>query len=204
LGRNNKRKRVALAMDDQAGGYSGSESYKYVDPILYSKAHELLVISPYIGMGYAKRLVAIGRKKKVMVVTSTYSQPVANYIRHHSRYLLYGYLKALVLLVVGALIAVYFSFYLIAVAALGMDLLFGLAALLSYKLSKNSKIEIRTSYDKFVHEKAYISDAIAAVGSANLTYNGMHKNVERVEVITDHSRIAHLRTHFLDLWKTCR
>jgi phosphatidylserine/phosphatidylglycerophosphate/cardiolipin synthase-like enzyme len=191
-------------MDDQEGGHSGFQSYKYVDPILQCRARELLVISPYIGMGYAKRLVAIGRKKKVMVITSTYSQPVANYMRHHSRYLLYGYLKALVLLVAGALIAVYFSFYLLAIVALGIDFLFSLVALLMYRLSKNSRIEVRTAYERFVHEKAYISDAVAAVGSANLTYSGMHKNVERVEVITDPARIADLRTHFLDLWKTCR
>jgi phosphatidylserine/phosphatidylglycerophosphate/cardiolipin synthase-like enzyme len=191
-------------MDVQAGGYSGSESYKYVEPILYDRGGELLVVSPYIGMGYAKRLVALGKRKKVRVVTSRYSQQVCEYIQHHSRHLLYGYIKAFAILAMAAFVAAYFSLYLIAgIAVAGMALV-SLVALLMYSLSRSSNIEVRVSYDRFVHEKAYISGGAAAVGSANLTYNGMHKNVERVEVITDPERVARLRTHFFDLWKSSR
>ncbi len=50
-------------MDVQAGGYSGFESYRYVEPILKDSAGELLVISPYIGMGYAKMLVGLEKRK---------------------------------------------------------------------------------------------------------------------------------------------
>ena len=190
-------------MDDKAKGYSGSESYRYVEPILRDSSRELLVISPYIGMGYARMLVKLGRRKRVRVITSSYSEPVREYIGHHSRYLLYGYLKAIVVFIAAAFVAAYFSIYLISGAALALAGLLGLVAAATHRLG-GSDIQIRTSYDRFVHEKAYISGAAAAVGSANLTYNGMRKNIERVEVITDRERIGSLRIHFLDLWEASR
>lgn len=189
---------------DQAGGYSGSESYRYVEPILKDSAEELLVISPYIGMGYARMLVKLGKRKSVKVVTSAYSEQVRNFIINRSRLVLYGYAKAAALFLIAALVSIYFSFYQVAAGAMALALLVILIALVVYKHSKNSHIEVRTSYDKFVHEKAYISETVAAVGSANLTYSGMRKNVERVEVITDHERIGVLRSHFFDLWKASR
>jgi phosphatidylserine/phosphatidylglycerophosphate/cardiolipin synthase-like enzyme len=191
-------------MDAQAGGYSGSESYRYVEPILRDSSRELLVISPYIGMGYAKMLVGLGRRKRVRVITSKYSETVRGYIGRRSRYLLYGYARAAAIFVVGAIASAYFSFYQISLGALALAGITVLAAMVAYRLSKNSDIEIRTSYDRFVHEKAYISRDAAAVGSANLTYSGMRKNVERVEVITDPARIGVLRDHFFDLWKASR
>lgn len=187
--------------DLEAGGYSGSESYRYVEPILFSREAELLVISPYIGMGYAKKLVKLGKRKRIRVITSKYSEEVRGYIMKHSRYLLYGYAKAAVVIGIGGGVATYFSFYSLAAYAVAASVGVALLGLLNYMVSKSSDIQIRTSYNRFVHEKAYISGATAAVGSANLTYNGLKKNVERVEVITDPKRVASLRSHFFDLWK---
>lgn len=189
--------------DLRVGGYSGSESYKYVEPILLDGGRELLVISPYIGISYAKRLVALGRRKRVRVLTSASSEVVSDYIRHRSRHALYGYLKAAVILGAGAFVSFYFSFYMVAGLALAVAALVLLASLVAYRHSRSSDVDVRISYERFVHEKAYISDSVAAVGSANLTYSGMHKNVERVEIITDPSRVARLRAHFFDLWKSC-
>ncbi|MDE1865924.1 MAG: hypothetical protein KGH94_04790 [Candidatus Micrarchaeota archaeon] len=188
-------------MDDRAGGYSGSDSYRHVEPLLFDRGKELLIISPYIGMRYARKLVGIGRRKRIKIVTSRYSQDVVAYIRRHSRYLLYGYAKAVSLLAIGAFVSAYFSFYAIAIfAAAGAALISGMGYVM-YRLSRNSQIEARISYRRFVHEKAYISDCAAVVGSANLTYSGLHKNVERVEIITDQDRIEGLRTHFFEIWE---
>ncbi len=191
-------------MDVQAGGYSGSESYRYVEPILKDSSRELLVISPYIGMGYARMLVKLGKRKRVRVITSAYSERVRDYVIHRSRHILYGYAKPIVLFLAAAFVSAYFSIYLAALAALALAGLLALAALAAWKFSENSNVEVRTSYDRFVHEKAYISQGVAAVGSANLTYSGMRKNVERVEVITDGRKIDVLRGHFFDVWKGCR
>ena len=38
------------------------------------------------------------------------------------------------------------------------------------------------------------------MGSANLTYSGMHKNIEHIEVIKEGDRIAELEKHFRQLW----
>ncbi len=190
-------------MDAGAGGYSGSESYRYVEPILKDSAGELLVISPYIGMGYAKMLVSLGKRKRVRVITSSYSEPVKDYISHRSRHLLYGYVKVILLFAIAAAVSVYFGLYAFAMASAAVGAVLLLIALALHRFSRNSDIEIRISYDKFVHEKAYISRDAAAVGSANLTYSGMRKNVERVEVIKDSARIEGIRRHFFDLWENC-
>lgn len=191
-------------MDVQAGGYSGSESYKYIEPILRDQSGELLVITPYMSMGYAKMLVGLGKRKQVRVITSSASEQVASFIRHRSKYIVYGYLGPIALFIFAAVIAMYFSFYQIGLGALGLAGLVALIALIRYRISKNSDIEVRIYQDRFVHEKAYISHEAAAVGSANLTFSGMRKNVERVEIITDPSRIRTLRDHFFDLWKGCK
>ena len=191
-------------MDIQAGGHAGSESYKYVEPILKDPSAELLVISPYMSMGYAKMLVGLGKRKRVRVITSQYSERVSDYISHRSKYVLYGYAKACLAFLIAAFVSLYFSIYLAGFAALALLGLSALVAFIRYKLSKNSDIEIGISYDKFIHEKAYISQSAAAIGSANLTYSGLRKNVERVEVITDPERIKSLRSHFFDLWKACK
>ncbi len=75
--------------------------------------------------------------------------------------------------------------------------------LLAYRKYKktDSNLKVKVAKGKFVHEKVYIGNDIAIVGSANLTYNGMHKNVEHIDVIKDDARIRQLREHFESLWR---
>jgi phosphatidylserine/phosphatidylglycerophosphate/cardiolipin synthase-like enzyme len=49
--------------------------------------------------------------------------------------------------------------------------------------------------------KLYIVDEeVALAGSANLTYSGMNRNIERLEVKTSTSEIGQEIEAFLDLW----
>ena len=66
------------------------------------------------------------------------------------------------------------------------------------KIAKN--ITVKTTGEDFVHEKLYISDTVAIVGSANLTYAGMHKNVEHIQMVDDKNEITELKEHFNSLW----
>jgi phosphatidylserine/phosphatidylglycerophosphate/cardiolipin synthase-like enzyme len=78
-----------------------------------------------------------------------------------------------------------------------------LAALLAhhfYKKRDSGNLEVRFCTNVFVHEKLYIGNDKAITGSANLTYNGLHKNIEHIEVINSIERIGKLKSHFNDLW----
>jgi len=68
-------------------------------------------------------------------------------------------------------------------------------------LPRHRNIAIKIVTDRFVHEKMYISESSAIVGSANLTYSGTHKNVEHIEIIRDNKRIKEMDNHFDGLWK---
>ena len=67
---------------------------------------------------------------------------------------------------------------------------------------KGSRIEFRKPKG-FVHSKFYIGENGAIQGSANLTYNGMHKNVENISIIRDQEGIEKLRKEFYKLWDSC-
>ena len=62
-------------------------------------------------------------------------------------------------------------------------------------------LSVRVVEGKLVHAKLYIVDEqVALVGSANLTYSGMNRNIERLEVKTSTSEIEQEMDAFLDLW----
>ena len=52
----------------------------------------------------------------------------------------------------------------------------------------------------FVHAKMYISGQMAMIGSANLTYSGMHRNIEHMSVIRSSREIGRLASQFWELW----
>ena len=64
---------------------------------------------------------------------------------------------------------------------------------------KGSKVELRKPKG-FVHAKFYIGDNEAIQGSANLTYNGMHKNLENISIIRNERDIEKLRKEFYKIW----
>ena len=55
---------------------------------------------------------------------------------------------------------------------------------------------------KFVHAKMYIGDAEAIRGSANLTFKGMHKNIEHIELTSDPVQIKELEKQFWRIWSS--
>lgn len=59
---------------------------------------------------------------------------------------------------------------------------------------------VKLSGDTFIHEKVYLCEGRAITGSANLTYSGLHRNLEHVEVIVARDRLEGLAAHFGGLW----
>ena len=73
-------------------------------------------------------------------------------------------------------------------------------AILLWLKGPRSNLRLKVVTDKFIHEKLYISDDNAIVGSANLTYAGMHKNIEHIELINEQDKVNQLSEHFDELW----
>jgi hypothetical protein len=62
-------------------------------------------------------------------------------------------------------------------------------------------VKVTTSASQFVHAKLYIVDKrVAFVGSANLTYSGMNRDGERVEVKTEPSEVQQEMQAFEHFW----
>ncbi len=184
---------------DRNESYSGDSSYRYVDKLIKNNDRELMIVSPYISDYYIRMLLRKGNKQ-IRIITSNSSTSykgtsINKYIMGGTK----GYVKATIFFLLLDLISIYlkFSYTTIILSAIVMVLLI----LAIRKFAKyGSNIKVKVSKGKFIHEKLYIGREIAIVGSANLTYNGMHRNLEHIDVIRDRERIDGLKEHFEQLW----
>lgn len=188
--------------DLEAESYSGESSYKYVDDLLKNGDQELMIVSPYISNYYTRLLIKLSAKKRIRVVTSDtslgYKDSLLNDLMGQS---INGYLKGIALFFFLDLISIYLQFNYTTVA---LSMIVLILAVLAYRKREktNSNLQVKVTGKKFVHEKLYIASNMAIVGSANLTYNGMHKNVEHIEIIRGDEKITGLKKHFEELWKS--
>ncbi|MGC8651778.1 MAG: phospholipase D-like domain-containing protein [Candidatus Micrarchaeia archaeon] len=186
-------------MRDTQEQYSGSESFRYVDRLLGGNDKELLIISPYISDYYAHKLSKI-RKKRIRIITSEGSLAEGTALGSLHKAPRSRYAKAILYL---AVLAVIFAYLDILYAVLAVLLIAVLVLLFMARTREQStNIEIKATGRQFIHEKMYVGDKMAIVGSANLTFSGMHKNIEHIEIIRDSAYIEKLRAHFEELWKT--
>jgi phosphatidylserine/phosphatidylglycerophosphate/cardiolipin synthase-like enzyme len=179
--------------------YSGSSSYRFVDKLINKGNDELLVVSPYLDNYYIKVLIRASRHRRVRIVTSSealmYPHSMLKSLRYHRSK---GSAKASAYFLALSAITLYLRFYYVALPIFALALV-SLALTLRSVRSKSLQLKVIT--DRFVHEKLYISSDSAVTGSANLTYNGMHKNIEHVELTRDAREVAALRRHFEELWR---
>jgi phosphatidylserine/phosphatidylglycerophosphate/cardiolipin synthase-like enzyme len=173
--------------------YSGKDSYRYVERVLKSEKN-LMIVSPYIDDYYAGYLVKHSRGKRIRILSSS-MQPGA------SRRLRKG--RNLVPAVRFSLLAAAFNvaFFLLGIQFLAFLIVTSAIAVLFLALSlrRNRNISVRVPKG-FVHAKMYVGDSVAVEGSANLTYAGMHNNVEHIDVIHDRKRIGDLKRQFAAMW----
>ncbi len=181
-------------------GYSGSESYREVERLL-RESPELSIVTPYIGLGYMKLLASYSRKKPVRLITthSPPNAPAIDYLEARPG-IVFAKIGLFSVLLAAAAFVLRFQFY-VAVFGLAAAALFVVSAMNAFG-KVHPKVNVRFARNVFVHEKLYIGRDEAIVGSANLTYPGMHKNVEHIECITDPQGIAMLKSHFNGLWSS--
>ena len=185
---------------DSPGWYSGSASYLIVERLIKERSKTLRVVSPYITPYYAKMLIGASRGKEVRVITSD-SDISKDALRMMGKRTGVGpYAKTasyfIALEAVLLLLKLYAAAFVVAPAFAVLVLLFSLR----YASAGRRRLYVKVIGGRLVHEKLYISDSRAVVGSANLTYGGMHRNVEHLELINDSEKVKGLAGHFDSLW----
>ncbi len=182
--------------------YSGNESYKQIDKLLKNSS-KLKIISPYISLFYAKKLENYSKFKKIYLITA---KPTSKSDLIAFKYLtklnnIMFFIKLSIYFTILEIFALVLRFYLVALILFAIFLITLSIFRLIYGSITHSNISIKTS-KQFIHEKIYISNNSAIVGSANLTYSGTHKNIEYIELIKDKEKIAALEKHFDSLWSS--
>jgi phosphatidylserine/phosphatidylglycerophosphate/cardiolipin synthase-like enzyme len=183
---------------------------RYVLPSIRAATKSLDVVSPYISPEYARLLTSLAEHGVIVrVITSD-----ANGQRHRQALNILGqqagayvlgiqfwpyFVLALILGVFGILLGSYPGILLIVVA--GVIVVAGLVTNLTKKTG-NIPLYVKViPTAQLVHVKLYIVDQqVALVGSANLTYYGMNRNVERIEVKTSPSEVQPETVVFASLW----
>ena len=173
--------------------YSGASCHLYVERLL-RKGRKILIVSPYIDRYYARFIMSNMRDKDVRIISSS--------MEKEAEEILSGSWDSITIAGTAALLALAEVFGFVAGANI-IDLssllfILGLLAMAVLRLRKGS-VRIKVPKE-FVHAKLYISESEAIHGSANLTYNGMHKNVEHIEIVRDSESVERLRNEFMRMW----
>ncbi|MDE1874258.1 MAG: hypothetical protein KGI04_04040 [Candidatus Micrarchaeota archaeon] len=178
----------------RTSSYYGKRAYRYVDKLLKDERN-LLIISPYIDDYYAAYLARHASGRKRYIISSSIRGSAAKKLQKNqlsnsaAATFLAVSVNSLLFLIGGfsALIA----FFTIAFGAI----------LVAYSLAHRNRIYLKVPKE-FVHVKMYVGERVAIEGSANLTYAGMHKNIETVRLIRDQRAIDALKRQFWTMWNS--
>jgi len=170
------------------------KQYKHVEKLI-RRSKNVFIVSPYIDEYYAKFILRHARNKKIYIISSSPDEKA-------KKLLMKGGFPTLTLLLS---IIMFLFYYLLRLAGLNYMFIliigFLLFALFIVRLSTKKPKSIRLKIPKeFIHAKFYIGDYEAITGSANLTYRGMHKNIEHLEIRNDPDYIKKLKTEFWRMW----
>jgi phosphatidylserine/phosphatidylglycerophosphate/cardiolipin synthase-like enzyme len=178
----------------ESASYYGQDSHKHVDRLLkYEK--NILIVSPYIDDYYANYIIRNSGGKKVHIISSSIKQSAAkrlteNRMRSMAMFAILIAAINIVLLPLG-IFALYF-----AISSIGV-----VSALFISSLFPKRMVYLKIPKE-FVHAKMYVGERTAIEGSANLTYNGMHKNIERISVTHNSGKISESKREFWKLWNS--
>ncbi|MDE1855793.1 MAG: hypothetical protein KGH49_00970 [Candidatus Micrarchaeota archaeon] len=175
--------------------YSGADSYKYVENLI-RQGRRILIVSPYIDRYYANFILSHSSGKSYHIISSSIEDG-AKKLLTNGRFPTEFFASTSLFFAADIMLLYlnlmqYFAYLTIVVAAM--------AALTFHSLTRRrGNINLKLP-NEFVHAKIYISENQAINGSANLTYKGMHKNIEHVELTDDSNEIQRLEKQFWKLW----
>lgn len=184
---------------------------QYVLPSIRGATKSLDIISPYLTSEYAQLLVTkAGQGVVVRLITSDApdnrrhqqalrmlgQKSVYNLSPRAWRYLI----LALFVGIVGAFAISYVGLALVVIAVAAIVVT--LAKNLTHRQANSIPLSVKVlSIRQLVHIKLYVVDQhIAFVGSANLTYSGMNRNIELIEEKTIPSEVRAEMGVFASLW----
>jgi hypothetical protein len=174
--------------------YCGSESYKHVDRLLKDE-REVLIVSPYIDDYYAEFLLRHSDGKTFHILSSSMKESAARKLRS-SRLPGALAINLAVLLVNAMFLYAGRLFLLFSAITLSLSSLYLASAILS-----RNRIYLKTPKG-FIHAKMYVGNSAAIEGSANLTYPGMHRNIEQISMTNEGKRISEMKREFWRLWNS--
>ncbi len=176
--------------------YSGKGCYRHVEKLI-RQGKEVCIISPYIDRYYAAFLRRQAGRKRIYVIASSLG-PDAQKVLSGGRPPWFAITFTLVLILLNyiAFMLRYDSAYLVSVSAVAIVISFA-----AFASGEPGRIRLKQPRE-FVHAKMYISEELAIEGSANLTYKGMHGNVEHISITADKRRIGLLRKQFWGIWRS--
>ena len=175
--------------------YYGRDGHQFADKLLGSGS-EVLVVSPYLDSYYANKIKGRGGTKFYIISSSMDKQ--AEKMLDTGRSV--GFAIAFTLVLIGVNLLLYLThqlsiiFLLLSIAAIVISF--------AYSFRKKARHIWIKKPRGFVHAKMYVSDVMGIEGSANLTYSGMHKNVEHLQVTYDDAKIEKMKDEFWKMWDT--
>lgn len=176
--------------------YYGRESYKHIDRLI-AKSKNLYIISPFIDRYYANYIRSHSRGKQIHILSSSISPEAKAVLSGKGHLGAKSFTKIFVSLLLINFVSFYF--HLLFVYVFIASVIITLASVALMRRKKNGNIRLRIP-SRFVHMKLYVSDYMAIEGSANLTYNGMHKNIEHINVTYDKHEVKRLQRQFWKEW----
>ncbi|MGC8710705.1 MAG: phospholipase D-like domain-containing protein [Candidatus Micrarchaeia archaeon] len=182
--------------------YSGTNSYKYVEPLI-RRGRRILIVSPYIDPYYARFLLKHSKGREIDIISSSIDKRAEKLLTKGN---FPGTLLSLLVIFAGlSYLAFATGSGIIMPKYLPLSLLFAtlvLAVAFSYRLKRRRPKGIRLKIPReFVHVKLYVNERTAISGSANLTYRGMHKNVEHLQISNSEKESKEAARSFWGLWK---
>jgi phosphatidylserine/phosphatidylglycerophosphate/cardiolipin synthase-like enzyme len=146
-------------------------------------------------------LFKLSKRKKVRLIISksAANREALDYIkRKFGRHIAYA--KTSLFFAVISVISFVIRFYYAFLFCIAITAIFAALSTLFYKRRGFKNLQIRVSDEVFIHEKIYINEYAAVTGSANLTYNGLYKNIEHIDLTNNPDKVAALKKHFDRIW----
>ncbi len=172
----------------------GMDNYRQVERLI-SHGKEVYIVSPYIDPYYAAMIRRYAHRKRFYIISSSIESKARQILESKGSWLgvaLFVAIVALVLWVLFALSLLNLDIALVALVAV-------IARIAVFKIFSRNRIRLKVPR-RFVHAKMYISERMAISGSANLTYKGMHSNVEHIDIAYGPKEILDFKKEFWRMW----
>ncbi len=173
---------------------TGAGSHAQVEQLI-RRGREIYIVSPYIDNYYAALIRRHAGRKRFYILSSSMKGNARRILESRGSWASVAVFAASVVVI----LCILFALSLLSPGIAVLAVLAVLARIAVFKHFSGNRIRLKVP-GRFVHAKMYISERMAITGSANLTYNGMHSNIEHMETVYDPRTILELKKQFWKIW----